>query len=211
MPLDIPASATEQIADTQLLEHPGRSGLDHENRLLWRVPRVCELPLSTVVVERYRRESRAVIIESIPPRPNSTRLPIFFRYFLLVRTQPALFFTNKLPFLFLVRTGPTVSEISTTEPRSLHASRTDSVQRTARRANTRLGSVGTTADPDFTKRPARSDRHYTSDNVCVFQPQHSTSLIISLHFQVSPQLLEVSLLGVGTVLRLEMDAWSMVK
>ena len=29
--------------------------------------------------------------------------------------------------------------------------------------------------------------------------------------QRSPQMLEVSLFGVGTVLRLERDAWSMVK
>ena len=38
------------MADTQLLEHSGGSGLDHDNRLLWRVPRVCELCLSVVVV-----------------------------------------------------------------------------------------------------------------------------------------------------------------
>ena len=49
------------MADTQVLEHSGGSGLDHENRL---VPRVCELCFSTVAVERYRRESGAVTVES---------------------------------------------------------------------------------------------------------------------------------------------------
>ena len=52
------------MADTQVLEHSGWSGLDHENRLLWRVPRVCELCLPTVAVELYRRESCAVAAES---------------------------------------------------------------------------------------------------------------------------------------------------
>ena len=51
------------MADTLLLEHHGGSGLGHENRLLWRVPRVCELCLPTVVIERYRRKSRAVAVE----------------------------------------------------------------------------------------------------------------------------------------------------
>ena len=37
------------MADTRLLEPFGVSELDRENRLLWRVPRVCELCLSTVV------------------------------------------------------------------------------------------------------------------------------------------------------------------
>ena len=40
------------VAETQLLEHFGGSGLDRENRQLWRVSRVCELYLSSVVVER---------------------------------------------------------------------------------------------------------------------------------------------------------------
>ena len=65
-------SATQQsnvcqptaMADTQLLEHSGGSGLDDENRLLWRVSRVCESCLPTVVVEGYHRESRAVAVES---------------------------------------------------------------------------------------------------------------------------------------------------
>ena len=52
------------MADTQVLKHSGGSGLDHENRLRWRVPHVCELCLSTVDVERYRRESRAVAVKS---------------------------------------------------------------------------------------------------------------------------------------------------
>ena len=52
------------MADTQLIEHSGGRGLDHENRLLWRVPRGCELCLSTVAVEHYRRESRAVAVGS---------------------------------------------------------------------------------------------------------------------------------------------------
>ena len=43
------------MADTQILEHSGGSGLDHENCLLWRVPHACELCLSTVAVDRYRR------------------------------------------------------------------------------------------------------------------------------------------------------------
>ena len=52
------------MADTQVLEHSGGSGLDHENRLLCRVPRMCELCLPTVIVECYRRESRPVAVES---------------------------------------------------------------------------------------------------------------------------------------------------
>ena len=52
------------MAYTQLLEHSGGSGLDHENRLLWRVPCVRELCLPIVVVERYRLESRAMAVES---------------------------------------------------------------------------------------------------------------------------------------------------
>ena len=52
------------VADTQLLERSGGSGLDHENRPLWRVPRVCELCLSTIAVERYRGGSSAVVVES---------------------------------------------------------------------------------------------------------------------------------------------------
>ena len=38
--------------------------MDHEKHLLWRVPRVSELCLSSVVVERYRRESGSVTVES---------------------------------------------------------------------------------------------------------------------------------------------------
>ena len=52
------------MADTQVLEHSEGSGLDHENRLLLRGSHVCGLCLSTVAVERYRRESRAVAVES---------------------------------------------------------------------------------------------------------------------------------------------------
>ena len=52
------------MAETQVLWHSGGTGLGHENRMLWRVPHVCELYVYTVTVERYRRESRAVAAES---------------------------------------------------------------------------------------------------------------------------------------------------
>ena len=39
------------MADKQVLEHSVGSRLDHENRLLYRVPRDCELCLSTVDVQ----------------------------------------------------------------------------------------------------------------------------------------------------------------
>ena len=45
-----------EMAETQLPEHSGRSGLDHENGLSREVPGVYDLYLSTGVVERYRRE-----------------------------------------------------------------------------------------------------------------------------------------------------------
>ena len=45
------------IAETQVPEHPGGNGLDHENGLLWEVPSVYELCPSSGVDERYRRES----------------------------------------------------------------------------------------------------------------------------------------------------------
>ena len=45
------------MAETQLPEHSGGSGLDHENGLSGEVPRLYELRLSIGVVERYRRFS----------------------------------------------------------------------------------------------------------------------------------------------------------
>ena len=45
------------MAETQLPEYSGGSGLDNENGLPRGVPRVYELRLSTGAVERYRRES----------------------------------------------------------------------------------------------------------------------------------------------------------
>ena len=77
------------MADTQVLEHSVGRGLGHENRLLWRMPHVCELCVSTVAVERHRRESRAVAVESfrkIALRDNSTLFLTFifqfvFRFF----------------------------------------------------------------------------------------------------------------------------------
>ena len=52
------------VCNTQVPEHSGGSGLDHESRLRWRVLHVRELCLSIVAVERYRQESRAVVVES---------------------------------------------------------------------------------------------------------------------------------------------------
>ena len=45
------------MAETQLPEYSGGSGLDNENGLPRGVPRVYKLRLSTGAVERYRRES----------------------------------------------------------------------------------------------------------------------------------------------------------
>ena len=74
------------MVDTQILEHFVGSGLDNENRLVWRVPHVCELCLSTVAVDHCRRESRSVAVESF--RKNVTRkmstLAFCFCYFFLV-------------------------------------------------------------------------------------------------------------------------------
>ena len=45
------------MSETQLPEHSGGSGLDHDNALHRGVPLVYELCLSTGVAERHRRES----------------------------------------------------------------------------------------------------------------------------------------------------------
>ena len=120
VPLNIQTSAIEQRwprATQILLEHSGGSGLGHENRLLWRVPRVCELFLSNVVVERYRRESRAVAVESFWKMHRvytfdsaAYYFSFFFLFFFLVRTPSAVshgcLFRFLFLFFFLLRTGP---------------------------------------------------------------------------------------------------------
>ena len=77
------------MADTQVLEHSGGSGLDHENRLLWGMFRACELCLSTDF-ERYRWESRDVAVESFIRKctaykfdsASSFIFPFFLRFFI---------------------------------------------------------------------------------------------------------------------------------
>ena len=53
------------IADTQLLEHSGGSGVDHGDRLLWRVPRLCELCLQPPSLSSaIAGNQRAVAVET---------------------------------------------------------------------------------------------------------------------------------------------------
>ena len=102
------------MADTKLLDRSGRSGLDHENRLLCRVPHVRQSCLSTVVVERYLREYSAVAVpESFQknvPHTKSIRLLLYcfvfvFLFFFVVRIQPAVFYRKRkslFPYLVLL-------------------------------------------------------------------------------------------------------------
>ena len=108
------------MADTKLLDRSGRSGLDHENRLLCRVPHVRQSCLSTVVVERYLREYSAVAVpESFQknvPHTKSIRLLLYcfvfvFRFSLSIGLN-LLFSTERVKVCSLISFFYFVSLIS---------------------------------------------------------------------------------------------------
>ena len=92
------------MADTQLLEHSLGSGLDHENRLLWRVPRVCEVCLSTVAVENHVlwRLSHSENLHRVQNRLDSASYFSFVFFFLFSRYNSTCCFSRKTKCSFVV-------------------------------------------------------------------------------------------------------------